>query len=243
MVNMLRGIDVSGWQSDKVVNQPGIDFVMIKASEGVSGVSDKLDSQFNTLAGNTSGKPLTNKRYGFYHYARPEQNSSAAAEAAHFLSLVGHHAGYAAMALDYEGAACAYGESWAMTWLQSVYTRTGVKPLLYINASEESSGKYSSIRDAGYPLWLAYWTTDNPKTKCWSNWSIWQYRDDLKVAGENVDADYCMDNMTWVQLAPKYQTSGVSTEKQWEIVKNTADLLTVKNDALTLTIEKHVKGS
>ena len=87
---MLYGVDISNYQ--RSVEYSKYAFYIIKASEGRTCKDPMLDKHYNAVK--AAGKP-----YGFYHYARPENNSWKA-EADHFLSLVGHHAHKAIFALD-----------------------------------------------------------------------------------------------------------------------------------------------
>ena len=86
------GVDISSYQRSVDYHKYG--FYIIKASEGRTLKDPMLDRHYNAVK--AAGKP-----YGFYHYARPENNSWKA-EADHFLSLVGHHAHKAIFALDWE---------------------------------------------------------------------------------------------------------------------------------------------
>lgn len=180
---MLKGIDVSKWNNwqDRFKDY---DFIMIRAM-GTGGKDSKLDSHFNALAGNTSGKPLPDKCYGFYCF--PDVTKSAIDEADEFLSYVGHHAGHAMFALDWEGSALNGGVDWALAWLNRVYERTGVKPLIYGSASELSQSKYKVIHDNDYGLWVAHWTNaSSPKSGHWgSYWAIWQYTSNNGTLDEN----------------------------------------------------------
>ena len=170
---MLYGIDISKWNTWKDSYRE-YDFVMIRAM-GTGGKDSKLDSHFNALAGNSSGKPLTDRCYGFYCF--PDVTQSPEDEADEFLSYVGHHAGHAMFALDWEGSTLSAGVDWALAWLNRVYERTGVKPLIYGSASELAKAEYKKIYEADYGLWVAHWTNaTSPNAGHWGSlWAIWQY--------------------------------------------------------------------
>lgn len=178
---MLKGIDVSNHNSIRSYNPDQCDFVIIKASEGRTYKDPLLDAHYNRIHGSNDGKPDLKRLYGFYHYARPENNSPEN-EAAHFLNLVRHHAGHALFALDWEGRALNYGAEWPRRWLDSVYHATGVRPLFYVQAS--SAQKYASLARANYGLWVAHYDTKKPKFRGWRFYAIWQY----STAG-NLDRD------------------------------------------------------
>ena len=169
---MLFGCDISHWQNDKV-DLSKYDFVIIKASEGRTGVDACLDKHYNRLHGSKDGKPDSNKLYGFYHYARPENNTPEA-EAEHFLSLVGHHAGYCLFVLDWEQVALRYSITWAVKWLEYVYEKTGVRPLIYCQGSYTK--KLKPVLDKGYGLWVAHYTKKpKPTIGVYPCYAIWQY--------------------------------------------------------------------
>lgn len=150
---MLLGVDISNnnkWQNVYL----DYDFVIFKASEGVNWKDPKLDEYYDNFHGSSDGKP-DSKLYGFYHYARPETGNSAIDEADSFVNYVGHHAGHALFILDWEGDALHCSVDWAKQWLDRVYEKTGVKPLIYLQQSQAKLTKYKSIRDADYGLWVA----------------------------------------------------------------------------------------
>lgn len=171
---MLTGIDVSHWQG-RMDFRP-YDFVIMKASEGNGYKDPMLDEHYNILHGSRDGKPDTSKLYGFYHYARPDLKNTPQEEADWFLSLVGAHIGTAIIALDWEGKSLTYSSDWAFNWLEYVFKNTGVRPLLYVSASEENTGKYEKIMDANYGLWVAHYGVDRPRVKHWDFWAMWQKR-------------------------------------------------------------------
>lgn len=183
---MLQGIDISSWQTPGSVDLGQYSFAIIKASEGRS-VTDKYHAQHYA---NARSKGLLT---GFYHYARPEYNS-AETEAAHFLNVVGPYLGKAVLALDYEGKALDYGPGWALTWLNEVYRRSGVRPVLYIQGS--AVAQYGAVCQAGYPLWIAAWGASRLNTSPWEEYTLWQYR------GDPLDLDVFRGHeRDWLRLA------------------------------------------
>lgn len=172
---MLKGCDISRYQN--TVDYDSHDFIIMKATEGSTYQDPMLDTHYDIINGSNNGKPNTSKLYGFYHYARPENNNYKD-EVYNFLNSVGHHAGNCIYALDWEGRALTFSASWAKAWMDLVYQETGVKPVIYLQASEEWTGKYNSIRDADYGLWIAHWNgKDKPTVKNWPVWAFWQYTD------------------------------------------------------------------
>lgn len=179
---MLRGIDISNHNYNYIM-QNGIDlktysdFTIIKASEGTTFKDPYLDAFYDMLHGSRDGRPDPDRLYGFYHYARAEKNEPKA-EADHFLSLVGHHAGYCLYALDVEGKALENPliDAWAFSWCLYVWSRTGVKPLIYCSESEVK--RFSSVAAGDFGLWVAKWNggTKFPKVRPWRHWACWQYQ-------------------------------------------------------------------
>ncbi len=162
---MLYGYDVSMWQSFTPLDA---DFVMIKASEGNGYKDPRLDFHFN----NTK---KARKLYGFYHYARPDLGNDPEAEADWFLSLVGHHAGSAIFALDWEGDSLRYSEDWILRWCRRIRDKTGVNPLIYISAAQVQKLRSAYYEDFG--LWVAHWGVYRPVFKgCYPTWAMWQYQ-------------------------------------------------------------------
>lgn len=142
----MYGVDISDYQA---VTPAGYDFYIIKASEGNGFKAERLDQHYNQVK--AWGKP-----YGFYHYARPDLGNTPQAEADWFLSLVGHHAKKCIYALDLEGTALKYADyaNWARQWLDYVYQKTGVKPLIYIQGSV-ADRVAQAVVSGDYGLWAA----------------------------------------------------------------------------------------
>jgi len=142
----MYGVDISDYQA---VTPAGYDFYIIKASEGNCFKAERLDQHYNQVK--AWGKP-----YGFYHYARPDLGNTPQAEADWFLFLVGHHAKKCIYALDLEGSALKYVDyaNWARQWLDYVYQKTGVKPLIYIQGSV-ADRVAQAVVSGDYGLWAA----------------------------------------------------------------------------------------
>lgn len=180
---MLKGIDISNWNAQYLIQRDWYDlltadFVIMKASEGLTYKDSCLDQYYNMVHGKTDGRPDPDKLYGFYHYARPERYNDPKKEAQHFLSLVGHHAGNAIYALDVEGEALKmapnYLEAWVFLWLEEIRIRTGVKSLVYCSASVTNRFRLAAEND--YGLWCASWDK-KPTKKMIDPWkinAIWQ---------------------------------------------------------------------
>lgn len=170
---MLLGIDIS---NHNAVNQPAYkayDFVIMKASEGRTYKDPLLDQHYDYIHGSSDGKPDKNLLYGFYHYARPENNANPKDEADNFLNLVSHHAGNCLYALDWEGIALTKSIIWARQWLDYVYKQTGVKPLFYCQSSYTKN--IQAILNGDYGLWVAHYGVQKPTVHTYPFYAMWQF--------------------------------------------------------------------
>lgn len=147
---MLKGIDVSMHQAAIDLSAVSADFVIVKATEGM-GYTDPQFKNLITQAVNAG------KRIGVYHFCRndmQDQGNTAIGEADWFLSVVKDYIGKAILVLDWESKKP--GEvSYAKVWLDRVYSKTGIRPMIYMNQSTENSYDWSSVVNANYGLWGA----------------------------------------------------------------------------------------
>lgn len=210
----LNGIDISSWQAGiNLYNVEG-DFVIVKATGGTG----YTNPYFWSMAEDTrnSGKLL-----GLYHFARESgSRGSATAEADHFVNTIAGYVGSAVLVLDYEAEAIDHGPGWAKTWLDRVYERTGVRPVIYMSKSVANEQDWSSVASS-YGLWGAqylYRYYNNPQTGYvndpeltdgWGPWgkpTIYQYNSTsyLNGWGGSLDMDvFYGSEAEWRKLASK----------------------------------------
>lgn len=201
---MLKGCDVSNWQN--VGSADGYDFVIIKATEGYGYVDPKCEGHYQRAKANGQLR-------GVYHFARPDLGNSAAVEADWFVDNIQGYIKDAILVLDWEMSTWNVG--WAKEWLDRVYARTGVKPLIYMSASVISSYNWSEVVWGDYGLWVAgypaAYDVPNPPTPTpedipyhidwWPFWAIWQYS---SCAG-SFDKDIAdLDSVAWSKYAGSY---------------------------------------
>ena len=201
---MLKGIDVSFWQNVGTTDGD-YEFVICKATEGVGYTDPKCDQHYQRAK--AQGKLL-----GVYHFARPGYNS-AEAEADWFVSQIQGYIGEAILVLDWEVEAT-WNVAWAKAWLDRVYQKTGVKPLIYMSGSVVTGNDWSSVVEADYGLWIAYWPHNyqygegwpvSPNemtygTGAWSFWAIWQF----SSRDGKLDCDVAnMSRENWMKYAAK----------------------------------------
>lgn len=203
---MLKGIDISNWQRNIDVSATDADFVIVKASEGV----DWYDPSYKRLADATLA---CGKLLGFYHFAR--QNNWRD-EADTFLAAVEPYLGSCILALDFEADAVNNGPSWAEMWMDYVYEKTGVKPIIYMSKSVTRGYDWSSVSEK-YALWGAQyadilphgwiedpWTDSYP----WGAWGdgyplIFQYSSVGGIQGYSGNLDKNISSATvdeWLEM-------------------------------------------
>lgn len=204
---MLRCYDVSTWQSVNSVDLSGVDALICKATGSDAGnyVDAKCDQHYQRAK--SQGKLL-----GVYHFANPNAGS-AESQAQFFVDNIQGYIGEAILVLDWE-----YGDTsnvaWAKAWLDKVYSLTGVKPLVYMSGSVANSNDWSSVANAQYGLWEAYWpnkyqyswdwpTSPDEMTYgigAWPFWAIWQF----SSRDGQLDCDVAnMDRDGWMKYAAK----------------------------------------
>lgn len=215
---MLKGIDISHHQSGIDLSKIDTDFVICKATEGV-GYTDNCCDKFYQQA-----KKL-GKKLGVYHFARPDLGNSATAEADWFLKETKGYHKEAILVLDWESGDLT-NSRWAKAWLDRVYEKTGVKPIIYMSASVLKRADWSSVANADYGLWVAnYGTNDGTAQKSvfnsyplkyWSFYALWQYTSKGRLNGHNgnLDMNYFSGNKeAWDKYAGGSPSTSTSTSK------------------------------
>ncbi|MGZ3919552.1 MAG: GH25 family lysozyme [Bacteroidia bacterium] len=176
-VDVYSGQGTINWVQAKAA---GYTFAWAKATEGVG----YTDSKYLTNAVNG---PPAGIKMGAYHFARPDLNptlSGAVSEANYFLSVAQPYITTCELppSLDLEGSylqsnfTSSQLTAWVQSWMNTVQTATGIKPVLYISAS--TAGYLNSSANT-YPLWTDYVdgssTNPPPNTGVWPTWSFKQY--------------------------------------------------------------------
>lgn len=140
----MNGIDIAKYQKGIDLSKVPCDFVIIKATQGISYVSKTFRAQIEDAIKN-------NKHIGVYHYAGGGGYNN---EAEHFLKTVAPYIGRAILVLDWEGEQNPNfnNHAYAVEWLKYVYKKTGIKPFIYMSKSVCRAYKGW---DASFPLWCA----------------------------------------------------------------------------------------
>lgn len=228
----MKGIDVSTFQG--VINwtkvkAAGIDFAMIKATqgrgEGASTANLRVftDSRFATNIKNAhnAGIPC-----GVYHYFTAQNDSEAVDEAKYFINTIKPYKKYIDLwcAVDVESEPHLTGvDSKTLTSATKRFMDyvkdAGYKPILYTNPNYL---KYRFTTNAfnECDIWLAHWGVSKPMSV--PNTQIWQYGEG-KIAGINTSVD----------MNEGYFDSDVNTSQT--IVYKAGDKYTVKADDRYIT--------
>ena len=199
----MNGIDISSWQTGIDLTAVPADFVIIKATEGTGYVNPDCDRAYQQAK-------QAGKLRGVYHYAN---GGDAIAEADYFLANIEGYIKDAILCLDWESqnnALCGTGcpaRTWISTWCNRIVEKTGVKPLIYAQAS-----LYSEVSGIGdYGLWIAQYADnsetgyqDTPWNEGAYDCAIRQYSSHGRLSGWNGNLDLnkaYMDVAAWGKYA------------------------------------------
>ena len=139
----LKGIDISNWQAginlSAIAGQ--VDFIIVKATEGVGFVDKQCDKFFQEAK-------LLGKKLGFYHFAR---TNNAIAEADFFYNNTKNYFGQAIPILDWE---VDDSVDWVNKFVNRIHELSGVWPWVYANPWRFNQGVVNTNCGrwvAGYP--------------------------------------------------------------------------------------------
>lgn len=205
----MKGIDISHWQDGINLSVVPCDFVILKATQGTKFV-DPCFQKFYTQA-KAAGKKL-----GVYHYygsGEPEE------QAEHFLKTVRACIGEAVLVLDWESdqnPSFRKGPALPKRFLDYVYNKTGVRPLIYMSKSVCREYNWTEVVNGNYGLWMAQYANKKPtgyQDKPWSDnrglgafksYAIHQYSSVGQLSGYsgNLDLDTAyMTPVAWDKYA------------------------------------------
>lgn len=193
----LRGIDVSTYQGSinwSAVKASGIDFAIVKATQGRAVSSSSYLFTDRQFANNVTGAHDVGLKVGVYHYLTAKTVKEAQREAQHFIDTIAPYKSRIELwaAVDVEedkylprnkkalsaivDAFCAYVEA------------EGYRPMVYTNPN------YLTWRLDKIPphdLWLALWRDKERKPTGYDTMKIWQYgAETVKGISGNVDSNY-----------------------------------------------------
>lgn len=201
---MIKGIDVSSHDdfngSEFKANTESCyrdsDFVIVKATQGVSYVHRQCDAIVNRCKAD-------GKLWGFYHYAG---GNDPVAEAEFFHGQCRGYFGHGIPCLDWESVQNkAWGDSgWCRRFVDKIHELTGVWCLIYVQASARAQAANCAddcgLWVAGYPDCRNSW--DMPSfgygTAPWKTWTVWQY----SSSNGATDRNYAqLDRAAWERIA------------------------------------------
>lgn len=201
---MKFGVDISNHQPsvDYAALAKGIDFAILKVSEGTFFIDKYFDKHCNGLRG--KGTPV-----GAYVYTHAASTAAGKAEADYALELLKGRALELPVYLDIEAdvikngsAACMAGALGFGERIKAAGYRWGV----YASASKYTSGflDIPKLREAGASIWTAqYGSASAPACDC----DIWQYTSDYVIAGlGGIDANKMLKDI----IAPPVDLGDVS---------------------------------
>lgn len=220
MSNCSNGFDISSYQGDMVIKNVSGDFVIVKATQGVTYTNPYMYSQVKQTK--QAGKKL-----GLYHFAN---GGNYKAEADYFLRTAKPYLKNSVIVLDYEdGAVTIGGVQWAKNWLDYVKAKTGVKPMIYLGLSDENCYSWKGAGVTNYALWVAQYNSMSavygysPRAlygnlRNWKSLTMFQYTPAGKLAGYGslIDLDVYYGNLKdWDNHAKN--NTGENNEMTWSV--------------------------
>lgn len=204
----LNGIDISSWQTGIDLSRVPCDFAIVKATEGTSYVNP--DCVRAVEQARSFGK-----LWGVYHYIN---GKGATAEADFFVDNCRNWVGEGVFCLDWEsGGNAAWGnEAYLEQVVAQVVKRTGIPPIIYVQASRYAQTKTVVDRhDCG--LWVAQYASMSPTGYQSTPWNegryscaIRQYSSAGRLNGWNGNLDlnkFYGDKTTWQAYATGGKTA------------------------------------
>lgn len=207
---MLRVIDGSHWKGDIVNTSIDIDAVYTKATEGNYYVDDACDPIVQWAANR-------GKKWGVFHFAT-NLITDAITQADYFVDNCLGYIGKGLLMLDNEHYYWANGThannalnvEWCLEWLNHVFARTGVRPLLYLDLDVWEHADWSPVIAANFAIVIAAYVDGTDPIP---NWSMdakrdptpqqavgWQFTSTGRLDGYagNLDCNYFyMDYAGW----------------------------------------------
>lgn len=187
----MNGIDVSHWQAGLNLKSTGAQFAIMKATDGTS----MVDAECDTFYQQAKSAGILRGVYHFWEGGDPT------AEADHFVNNTSGYIGDAVLALDWEAGNLG-DVSAARAFLDRVYSRTGVRPLIYMSQSVTTEHNWQTVVDGNYGLWVARYGSSVGSVGAFPGYVMWQHTDNWN--GQNVDGDtFYGDANTWKKYAAK----------------------------------------
>lgn len=221
---MKRGIDVSTYQGNinwMDVRSTGIDFAMIKATQGRSETAAYRDFTDSKFTANITGAHSVGIRCGVYHYLTAQTVPEAMKEAEYFLSVIEPFRKIISLyaAVDVESSKYLPNDKTLLTQIVFAFCSrveaAGYDPMIYTNL-DWMKNRLNDI--SAYPLWLALWRDREnvPTVKQFPSMRIWQWGTEaVKGIAGKPDANF--------MIAEKPKSETVETDKDVGGKKDTHD--------------------
>ena len=210
---MKRGIDVSTYQGDinwAQVKADGIDFAIIKATQGRSETGTYRNFTDSQFVRNIVGAHQAGVRCGVYHYLTAQTVSEAMEEAELFLSAVAPYRNIIDLwaVVDVESRHLPKDKTLLTQIVNTFCSRmvsAGYRPMVYTNPDFLKN----RLNDISYwDMWLALWRNkaNVPALSDYPNMKVWQWGAEVVdgVTGK-VDANYMIADIE-VEEPPKSET-------------------------------------
>ncbi len=178
---MLRGIDVSTYQGNinwSAVKSSGIDFAIVKATQGRAVSSNSYLFTDRQFAANVTGAHDVGLKVGVYHYLTAKTVKEAQTEAAHFCDTIAPYKPRIELwaAVDVEEDKYLPKNKKTLSAIVDAFcayvAAEGYRPMVYTNPNYLV---YRLERIPGHDLWLALWRDKSRKPTGYDTMKIWQY--------------------------------------------------------------------
>lgn len=185
--------DVSSYQG-------AVDWKAVLASGRAGGIvkaTESLGYVDPTFAPNWATLGQLGAVRGAYCFAQPAK-AVPEATADKFLTVVGTPKPADILVLDLEVGGGDLSR-WALTWLDRVLAKTGVRPWLYSYGPFIRAHLTGDRRLADYPLWIAAYSNTAPACPPpWTSYVLWQHTDKANIPGIRTPCD----ESTGLNVAP-----------------------------------------
>ena len=221
----LRGIDVSTYQGNinwSAVKADGIDFAIVKATQGRAVSSNSYLFTDRQFANNVTGAHDVGLKVGIYHYLTAKTVKEAQREAAHFCDTIAPYKSRIELwaAVDVEEDKYLPRNKATLTAIVDAFcayvAAEGYRPMLYTNPNYLT---YRLNNVSQYDLWLALWRDKTRTPIGYDNMKIWQYGAE-NVNGVRtgaVDSNYGFFDVAVEDVPPKHTAPIPELEPVFEV--------------------------
>lgn len=183
----LHGIDVSHYQGrinwDEVAKDPNVNYVYLKATEGVNTTDDTYRYNFRECK-------RVGLKVGSYLFFRPRL--SAKAQFQHFMSMVDTKSQDLLPVIDAEvikGVSVRAFQTRLLELCQLFEKEYGKKPIIYTGRNFYNKYIYGNTRLSTYKYFIASYTFEEPQLNGDKEYVMWQYTAAGSVKGIRGDVD------------------------------------------------------